>query len=61
MIIVEYNMRFKLTKFYLSNCTVFNYIKITPYGNFSQYKYIMEEADKFKWNRKLMELASSKI
>ena len=54
-------MRFKLTEFYLFNCAVPNYVKITPYGDCSQYKHTMEEVDKFKRNKKLMELAGSEM
>lgn len=61
MIAVECGMRFKLTEFYSSNCAVPNRVKITPYSDCSQHKHTMEEADKFKRNKKLMDLAGSEI
>ena len=54
-------MKFKLTKFYLPNYIVPDRVKITPYRDYTRHKYIIEEANSPKRNKKLIKLAGDKI
>jgi len=58
---IKYSMKFKLTKFYLPDYVVPNYVKISSYRDCTRHKYIMEEADSFKRNEKLIKLAGDKM